>query len=574
MKLKYLFASLLISTSLVGCTDLDTSMNGDIVTPEQKDNIINADAKKEEAGINSIFAQFSQYEPVTGSRHNDFGYAAVMMLMDGNGMDVVSAQGGFNWTGNELSYDDRVYTSYETEIVWNTLYKQITPANQVLKNISVDTEEPVKQVYVAQALAARAFDYWVLAQLYQFNYKGNENKPCVPLITEKNTDEVAANGAPRATVSEVYKQIMSDLDTSIKLLTAAAGQGVTPAKAFVNGNGNHRYIDLAVAYGLRARVNLTMQNWADAAKDAESAIADYNGPKDSKTGRKYTKLMGTNNMIGDIADDWMWGIIVEPSDDVAQSGIVNWPSHMGSFNSGYSSYCGGRWFNIALYKTMPETDIRHGWVYTGNTRADSTYLAKYGVTADQFNYIRKRYPAYTQMKFAPDNNKLGASTNARDIPLMRVEEMYLIKAEGLVMSGNVAEGKAVLESFGKERDPQYTVTASSATDLQNEIWRQRRIEFWGEGLSWFDIMRLNKDVDRRGGGYVDKDVIYDIKANSPILLWRLPEGEIQANPGLSEADNNPSASKPVAVDDVTSGSKIKTAAARTRMGIPGLKRMK
>lgn len=567
MKLNYIFASVLVGLSLSGCTDLDTSMNGDIVTSGQKNNIIAADAKKEEAGVNSIFAQFSQYMPVTGSRHNDFGYPAIMMLTDGNGMDVVSADNGYNWTGNDLTYDDRVYTSYESEIIWNTLYKQITPANQVLKDIPADTKEPAKQVYVAQAFAARAFDYWVLAQLYQFNYKGNEDKPCVPLITDKNTDEVAAKGAPRATVKEVYAQILSDLDSAIKLLTEAAGQGAAPSNVFINGNGNHRYIDLAVAYGIRARVNLTMQNWLDAAKDAESAIANYSGPA-------YTKLTGTNNMIGDVADDWMWGVIVEPSDDVAQSGIVNWPSHMGSFNYGYAAYCKGRRFNKALFNTMSSTDIRRGWVYTGSSSADSTEMADAGVTPEQFAYIKARYPVYTQMKFAPDNNKIGASTNARDIPLMRIEEMYLIQAEGLIMGGQIPEGKAVLEKFGKERDPKYTVTATSATDLQDEIWRQRRIEFWGEGLSWFDIMRLNKDVDRRGGGYPDAAYIFHIKAGSPILLWRLPEAEIQANPGLTDADNNPSASKPVAVDDNTASASVRTAAAWTRMSVPGLKRFK
>lgn len=574
MKLNYIFASVLVGLSLSGCTDLDTSMNGSIVTSGQKNNIIAADAKKEEAGVNSIFAQFSQYMPVTGSRHNDFGYPAIMMLTDGNGMDVVSADNGYNWTGNDLTYDDRVYTSYESEIIWNTLYKQITPANQVLKDIPADTKEPAKQVYVAQAFAARAFDYWVLAQLYQFNYKGNENKPCVPLITDKNTDEVAAKGAPRATVKEVYAQILSDLDSAIKLLTEAAGQGAAPSNVFINGNGNHRYIDLAVAYGIRARVNLTMQNWLDAAKDAENAIAEYGGPKKDTSGLKYTKLTGTNNMIGDVADDWMWGVIVEPSDDVAQSGIVNWPSHMGSFNYGYAAYCKGRRFNKALFNTMSSTDIRRGWVYTGSTKSDSTEMADAGVTPEQFAYIKARYPVYTQMKFAPDNNKIGASTNARDIPLMRIEEMYLIQAEGFIMGGQIPEGKAILEKFGKERDPKYTVTATSATDLQNEIWRQRRIEFWGEGLSWFDIMRLNKDVDRRGGGYPDAAYIFHIKAGSPILLWRLPEAEIQANPGLTDADNNPSASKPVAVDDNTATASVRTAAAWTRMSVPGLKRFK
>ena len=41
-----------------------------------------------------------------------------------------------------------------------------------------------------------------------------------------------------------------------------------------NDNGSNKdQIDEAVVYGLRARANLLMQKWADAAKDAERAIA-------------------------------------------------------------------------------------------------------------------------------------------------------------------------------------------------------------------------------------------------------------------------------------------------------------
>ena len=78
------------------------------------------------------------------------------------------------------------------------------------------------------------------------------------------------------------------------------------------------------------------------------------------------------------------------------------------------------------------------------------------------------------------------------------------------------------------RDPEYTCSASSASDIQEEVYRQRRIELWGEGLSWYDIMRLNKPVDRREAGYPNATSVFNISAGSDILLWRIPEKEIQA----------------------------------------------
>lgn len=38
----------------------------------------------------------------------------------------------------------------------------------------------------------------------------------------------------------------------------------------------------------------------------------------------------------------MWGIIISETDRVVTSGIVNWISHMGSFNYGYANFSGGK----------------------------------------------------------------------------------------------------------------------------------------------------------------------------------------------------------------------------------------
>ena len=78
---------------------------------------------------------------------------------------------------------------------------------------------------------------------------------------------------------------------------------------------------------------------------------------------------------------------------------------------------------------------------------------------------------------------------------MRVEEMYLIKAEGEAMSGATAAAKQTLNNFVRTyRDPAYASLATDAKGIQDEIWMQRRVELWGEGLSYFDIMRLRKNL--------------------------------------------------------------------------------
>src|SRR5690625_6131943 len=121
---------------------------------------------------------------------------------------------------------------------------------------------------------------------------------------------------------------------------------------------------------------------------------------------------------------------------------------------------------------------------------------------------------------------------------MRIEEMYLIKAEAEAMSGG--DGKGTLESFVQEyRDPDFVSSASSPEALQEEVFHQRRIELWGEGMNWFDFMRLNKGVDRRGGAYPNASMIFNIPAGADLLYGGRPRAEIRPYPALIVGGHNP-----------------------------------
>lgn len=527
MKLKNIFALTAASAMvLTGCEDLDTVPQGSTLTTQQKEEISAAKPERAEASVRAIFAQFNVYEPnydAIGSRHNDFGYSSIMYFLDSNGEDIVSANTGYNWAGDELDFSDRPYTSNEAQIIWNDFYQIIFNANNVISTIPADTTEPLSQYYLAQGLAARAFCYSQLAQLYQFNYKGHENAPCVPIITHENSADAALNGAPRSTVQEVYDLVLNDINTAIDLLTSAQSAGQKRA--------DKRYIDLAVAYGIRARVYMAMQNYQAALADADAAIAN--------TSAKPASIADVSQPTFCSADEnnWMWGIYVAETDDVVSSGIVNWISHNGTFNYGYGQYAGGRQISKKLYNTIPDTDIRKGWWSDANGKC-ANLTPEWQAYLDGY-----KFAPYTNCKFAPYQHVLENDVNANDIPLMRVEEMYLIKAEAEFMTSG---SKATLEQFVKTyRDPEYVCTAA---DVQNEVYRQKRIELWNEGLVWFDMMRLNKGIDRRGAGF-EPTTCLNIPAGDPILLWRLPQSEIQGNPALNDEDNNPATPLPEPVAD-------------------------
>ena len=535
MKTRNILASLLILTGLfTACEkDFETQPEGGTVTSAVKELVLSADPAKAEAGVNAIYTQFNAYMAVTGSRHNDFGYPALMMLFDSDGYDFVSTDSGYNWFSGGLVYDHRIPSSYESEIVWNTMYKIINVANGVIGSIPADSDDPTLQYYLGQGLAARAWCYWNLAQVYAFNYADHKSAPCVPVVTDENADQVAVEGKKRDSVEETYNQILADINAAVTMLDNADAAGVARV--------DKRYINNTVAYGLRARINLTMENWSAAASDAQKAIELAAG----EGLRPYSMAEVSVPTMYDAADPaYMWGDIVADTDRVVTSGIVNWPSHMGSFNYGYCWYMGGHQINIALYNSIPDTDVRKGWWADEDVYSDHlSALWNYFIAA----YIE--YPPYTQVKFAPDLDVLQQDQSANDIPLMRVEEMYLILAEATAMAGNAGQGASILTQFVQAyRDPAYTCTAGSAKDVQEAVYWQRRVELWGEGLSWFDIMRLKKNVDRRGAGY-ESGSCFNIPYGSDIMLWRLPESEIQANTKIAPGDNNPSGATPESVPD-------------------------
>lgn len=535
-------SAMLLTTS---CSDLDTNPSGSTMSDGQLNEVLAQDPSKLKSEVSGMYANMIAYGAITQwygtgqPRHYDFGYASTMMMMDASGQDEPSQVSGYNWYNKPLRFVDRTANSETTYFIWNQCYKNIKVANDVLKSVDLENLSDVAKSYVGQAYAMRAFEYFTLIQIYQFSYKGHEDAAGVPIVTEK-TAEAEANNNPRAAVKDVYKQIMDDLNTAIDYLTDSRS-----AKSEINRQ---------VAYGLRARVNLVMQNWSDAAADAKKAAEGY-----TPLSKDAAAAPGFNDVS---ASNWIWGNIVDESNDIVQSGILNFPSMMCSFTgNGYSPTYACRMINSKLWKEIPSTDVRKGWWIDENLNSPIVnpkyvvhqedededgnvvkYLAVYNQTGDEVADITE---PYTNVKFGAYKNQYGNELNACDIPLMRVEEMILIQAEATAMGGNVEEGKRILENFVRTyRDPSYTCNATTAEGVQDAVWFQRRVELWGEGFSFTDLLRLKKPLDRTGANY-EVSVRFNLPAESPIFLYLIPEDEENHNEALV-GNNNPVVAVPKA----------------------------
>lgn len=151
-----------------------------------------------------------------------------------------------------------------------------------------------------------------------------------------------------------------------------------------------------------------------------------------------------------------------------------------------------------------------------------------------------------------------------DIPLMRVEEMKLIEAEAVGMQpGREAEGIALLTAFAKTRDPQYvygshtneSYFAKRANNFQNEVCWERRAEFWGEGITGYDIKRLERGIIRSYANSNHPDLYRWNISTTPDWMNRcIPRSESAYNTGITT--NNPTPSAPVDNDAEYSGNKV------------------
>ena len=123
---------------------------------------------------------------------------------------------------------------------------------------------------------------------------------------------------------------------------------------------------------------------------------------------------------------------------------------------------------------------------------------------------------------------------------MRIEEMYFIQAEAMAQNGDISGAQTVLNSLINTRDPQYSFNPSSKRAFLKEMLRQKRVEFWGEGIVFFDYKRLDFGFARGYDGSNHAPIyMYNCHGRSPQWNLVITRTESQSNSAIDEDNNNP-----------------------------------
>ena len=546
--LKYTAASLAV-VALAGCNDLNTLPMGEDYTDGQRQDAIEENPSAIDGLMTAVYANNYAFEKNYSDYLADFGYPATILAIENRSQDM-SMGSGYGWFESNQTYTDNTPTDRDVTCTWGTLYRVIYSSNDILKAIPEGSRNRSLLYYRAQALSTRAWAYLTLVQLFATPYSVNPQAPGIPVVTERN-EETAIAGTPRGTVAKVYEQIMTDLNEATTIM---ATEGVYSSRL------DKRYIDPAVTFGLRARANLCQGLYDDALNDAQTALQLTDG---DFCGTSVVDKPGFSNFK---QADFMWGIHISDQD---ANGLYTFAGMMGSLTYGYAYAGQFRRINAKLWDMIPENDVRKGW-WLGNT-PDPDWIdpedpdnSVYVYDSNAKNYTPEGYnmgldeyapygvpvilgllgiPSYSVVKFAPYQNVLMNSTGATDIPLMRTEEMQLIIAECQAHS-DWQTAKSTIEEFVNnyrwlDAENPYVCPATTQQEMLDEVWFQRRIELWGEGFSYMDCLRLQKGIDRRGGDYSVDEAVFNIPANDPILIYPIPNKEIEGNPSITSADQNP-----------------------------------
>jgi hypothetical protein len=398
------------------------------------------------------------------------------------------------YQGLDNTNQTRAFTSYAE------MYAGINRANAVIENVpNIAMPDAQKNRIIAEAYFLRAFFYTHLVKCF-----GG-----VPLRLEE-TKDLSKLAAPRAPVSDVYNQIIGDLERAIPDLPAS-----------IPANQTGRATTWA-AKMLLADVYLTTEQWVKARDSAHDVIVNggyslirVNQPDDFLQMYGHDVVTYSENILSiqhtETNGSSVPNFLHRFAGVYCASGVYAWLPNMNSF-----------------LKDWDDDDLRKDFnLYTSYVQ-NGQVIQLPNTSPILFRKYR-------------DSTAPCAGCHRNNIPLYRLAEALLIYAE----ASNEAEGTPsalALERLNqvKRRAYGYDPGAPSVVDFpsgmtkaefRDAVLLERGFEFILEGKRWFDLKRTGRTraaIEATGISFQDIS-----------LLFPIPLDEINNNPALTNADQNP-----------------------------------
>lgn len=370
---------------------------------------------------------------------------------------------------------------------WNQLYAVVANCNLIiqkgpgitLNQVTSDTTE-ARQL-VAEAHSLRAMAFFDLCRFYAqpYNFTANASHWGVPIVT--TTDPDNPQSPARNTVQQSYAQIISDLSKA----SEGFGSKSTGAHA---GRFN-----LHAARALLSRVMLYKGDWKGADSVASLVIRDG----------KY-KLLERDKLVNDFKlannGETILEVVNNATDNRGTASLAYFYDQLVGYGDAIASK--------ELYDRYDSADVRKSFMRIGKRTGSGG-----------------ENPAVLIMKYKDPQTE--------NIKLIRLSEIFLIRAEALARLGNTTAAQADVTRIANRADTLVKAITATGDALISAILLEKRKELAFEGHRLFDLTRNKLSFTKYLGGDEKKDITYPAdKTIQPI-----PQRELDANTAIRDQQN-------------------------------------
>lgn len=418
--------------------------------------------------------------------------------------DLISDNVFISASAGDVAYQNTGFLNWSSDVsdfaMLDEFYDGIILANLVINNTSVPTSDNVLN-YKSEAMIARALGYFYAVSYYSPNPTSGINQEYgVPLNLGPYDPRTKLS---RATVSEVYDQIIKDLTTALSTMKSEEVL-------------NKGHLGKTAARLILSRVYLTRGQAGDYEKSiqyADEVIASAGSNNFAFVNKTdYVNYFASaNTTISENANETVWEINMD-SNPSENPGVNEALSQFYANNGTKKRFL----FTNTFYSSFPTTDERRKLFITAGTPNEGNGVPR-GV------WIRK-YVVSMQDTSNPNDTQI--SQNSQNIKVLRMSEAYLNKIEALFKSGRLPEALTQLNAFAVSRGGS-TYTAATI----NNILTERRKEFFGEGQRFFDLKRNNLGFARATNCY---SIVCSVEGNNRLFVIPMPLREMNVNPNMQQ----------------------------------------
>jgi len=376
-------------------------------------------------------------------------------------------------TSQEYTHQFNIYNA-NAGGMWASGYQAILTANTVLQYLpNFQASDPSDcNLMKGNCLFIRAAMHFELVKMFAqpWGFTSNNTHLGIPIRLTPGTSTTGQN-TPRSTVAQVYAQIISDLQAAIPLLPQVSNAELASQYA---------------AEAMLARVYFAQNDFTDAAKYAGMVI--NGGFSLSSSLRAAFQQLGTTT-----STETVFQIINTAKND---------PSN-GNLHSNFSAALYG-YLVPNLGMNTPFVAILQSALAVGDQRA--SLFQK--ITGDYF--CMKDSLQYT------------------NVPVIRLEEMYLTRAESEAQTSDLSDASTDYNTIRTHAGlaPDLTMTQQG---LINGIRGQRDLELAIEGDHYYEVKRR---AALSGSGFFNTPGAGQLAWNAFNMIYPIPQQEVQENSAM------------------------------------------